>query len=112
MHPPSGGYSGVIDRLNPVQPSYRVGFKSALDTDLIYFDSDSDVEVAKVINDFHDFECNDIPLVTCTPRAKISSVWGCNDDYNPFGPLPEIPEDEITFISAPRINLAFSRLNK
>lgn len=113
MHPPSGGYSGVIDRQNPVWASYRVGFKSVLDTDVIYCGRHTNVELAKVINDFNDYECNDMPLVTCTPRAKPSFEWGWNgdDDYNPFGPIPEIPEHEFTFSSGPEINLAFARFN-
>jgi hypothetical protein len=83
-----------------------------LDPDLIYFDPDRDVELAKVINDLHDYECYDMPLVICTTRVKPSLVWRSNGGYyNPFGPLPKTPEHEITFISETGINLAFSRLN-
>jgi hypothetical protein len=95
IHPPSGGHSGVSDGVNVLYPcAVRVDLKGLLDLDFIYFDPKRDVELAKVINEFNDYESNDIPVMIWMQKAKPSLAWEWSDD-NLFRPNPEIPIPEI-----------------
>lgn len=56
-HPPSGGYHGDFDtstQLVHYNNARGFDFEGLMDVDYVYFDLDSDVELAKILNNFHE----------------------------------------------------------
>lgn len=80
VHPASGGHFGDTDGFVNLCPPdahnvVRSHFEGLRDADYIYFDPDSDVELAKKMNSVHSDAYNAVPLVPPTPSAIPCLPW-------------------------------------